>query len=380
MSGPERILIRPFQFDDLAVLVAFWNNAFADRRNFYPLTAADFQNRILNCAAFDPQGLILAWQEGQATRSQDSSAQSSGAQLVGIAHALRPAPRSGLYTKWEARHSLALLYVDPVYRNQGIGSRLLRTAENWLYYCPVHVGGAAAPCYGTVEGPRPPFFGSSQRLGVGFQDRLLIHFLTNRGYHIVDPGDISMRLNLTPQPEPELPDLEAIGLRLVPVSHLTPFVGQEPEGREEYTLWGDNGGEPYMGYVLVNDENLLQAHISWYPMRQPGAAAIAGFWVSPRLRGHGLGRYLLDRALYDLIHSQPPWGGYDTVEVQTHLIHHAQAAALYERRGFITEMAWVNLAKECAVRGVQSTENVSILTEQSSLRQDSIALSQEDGI
>ena len=62
MSNPERILIRPFRFDDLSALVEFWNKAFADRRNFYSLTAADFQNRILNCTAFDPQGLILAWQ------------------------------------------------------------------------------------------------------------------------------------------------------------------------------------------------------------------------------------------------------------------------------------------------------------------------------
>ena len=357
MSNPERILIRPFRFDDLLALVEFWNKAFADRRNFYSLTAADFQNRILNCTAFDPQGLILAWQEGPATRLRDSQVrdsqvQYSQPQLVGIAHALRPAPRSGLYAKWEARHCLALLYVDPSHRNQGIGSRLLRTAENWLYYCPVHVGGAGQPCYGTLEGPRPPFFGSSQRLGVGIQDRSLLNFLTQRGYHIVDPGDISMRLKLTPRPEPELPDLEGIGLKIVPVSNLMPFGGEEPEGREEYTLWGDNGGEPYRGYVLVTGDNLLQAHISWYPMRQPRAAAIAGFWVAPRLREHGLGRYLLDRALYDLVHSQPPGGGYDTVEVQTHLVHHAKAAAFYERRGFVTEMAWVNLAKECAIRGV----------------------------
>jgi GNAT superfamily N-acetyltransferase len=85
-------------------------------------------------------------------------------------------------------------------------------------------------------------------------------------------------------------------------------------------------------------------------MRQAGHAAIAGFWVAPSLRGHGLGRYLLDRALVEQMHAPPPWGGYRTVEVQTHLVKHAQAAALYERRGFEIEMAWVNMSKECAVR------------------------------
>jgi GNAT superfamily N-acetyltransferase len=96
-------------------------------------------------------------------------------------------------------------------------------------------------------------------------------------------------------------------------------------------------------------------------MKQPGTAAIAGFWVAPLLRGHGIGRYLLNRTLYDLIHASQPWGDYDRVEVQTHLVQHATAAALYEKRGFITEMAWVNLVKQCAVRGTQSsTESMGL--------------------
>jgi GNAT superfamily N-acetyltransferase len=89
-------------------------------------------------------------------------------------------------------------------------------------------------------------------------------------------------------------------------------------------------------------------------MKQAGCAAIAAFWVAPSLRGNGLGRYLLDRTLYDLRHSPSPWGDYDTVEVQTHLLHHAQAAALYQRRGFEIDAAWVNMIKECAVRRAKS--------------------------
>jgi GNAT superfamily N-acetyltransferase len=337
----EHTRLLPFQKSDLASLIDFWNNAFADRRNFYPITAADFQRRVLACEAFDPAGLILAWHE-----SQDGSSQ-----LVGMVHAFRPTPQSGLYAKWEQRHNLALLYVEPTHRRQGIGSRLLRAAENWLYYCPVYVGGPAQPCYGTIEGPRPPFFGSSQRMGISVHDSLLINFLAHRGYHVVDAGDVSLGLTLTPRPEPAMPELDSLGLRLVAISHEHPFSGHEPEGREEYTLYGDNGGAPYFGYVLVNGENTLQAHISWYPMRQAGHAAIAGFWVAPSLRGRGLGRYLLDLTLYDLVHSPSQRGDYHTVEVQTHWVKHAQAAALYQRAGFEVEMAWVNMSKECAVRG-----------------------------
>ncbi len=342
----EHIRLQPFQKNDLASLVDFWNNAFVDRRNFYPITAADFENRVLNCEAFDPNGLILAWHE-----TQDGSSQ-----LIGLVHAFRPTPQRGLYAKWEQRHTLALLYVAPAYRRQGTGSRLLRAAENWLYYCPIHVGGSAQPCYGTMEGPTPPFFGSTQRMGVSVHDNLLINFLAHRGYRVVDAGDVSMRIQRLAHLDsmPESPDLASLGLQLVPISHEHPFSGREPKGREEYSLYGANGGAPYVGYVLVTGENMLQAHISWYPMRQTGCAAIAGFWVAPRLRGHGLGRYLLRRALYDQLHSPPPWGDYHTVEVQTHLVNHARAAALYERSGFEIEMAWVNMSKECAVRGVHS--------------------------
>lgn len=382
MAVLKRTLLRPFQAGDLDALVTFWNNAFAGQRNFYPITAGDFQSRILDCAAFDPHGLILAWHE----------AGGQPAQLAGLVHAFRPAPQSALYAKWEARHNLALLYVEPAYRRQGIGSRLLAAAENWLYYCPVFAGGGALPCYGAVEGPRQPFFGGSQRLGISIHDRSLINFLAYRGYRIIDPGDVSMRLKLTEHPEPPRPDLAALGLTLKSISHTSPFRGSEPPGREEYALWGDNGGSPYFGYVLVSGDNLLQAHISWYPMKQPGMAAIAGFWVAPELREHGLGRYLLDRTLYDLIHSPLPATGYDTdpgqgpvetgsgagsrtsvkthtvefefakyqqvefhtVEVETHLVNHAKAVALYERRGFVTETAWVNMIKECTVRGGRS--------------------------
>ena len=346
MKVIEHTRLRPFQKNDLAPLVDFWNNAFVDRRNFYPISAGCFHKRILACDAFHPDGLILAWHTGY-----DGSPQ-----LVGFVHALRPAQKDGLYRRWEPRHNIAMLYVDPAHRRQGIGSRLLRAAEGWLYYCPVHFGGPAQPCYGTVEGLQPPFFGSSQRLGISVHDSTLIHFLTHRGYHISDAGDVSMLATLTPRPVPTPPNLDALGLQRIEISHEQPFTGSEPVGREEYSLYGNNHGAPYAGTILINAEKLLQAHISWYPMQQAGHAAIAGFWVAPSLRGKGLGRYLLDHALDELYDAPPPRGGFATVEVQTHLMNHAQAAALYARRGFEVAMAWVNMSKECSVRGVKPPE------------------------
>ena len=332
-AAPVRI--QPFLPRDLPDLVAFWNQAFAARRNFAPITAADFQARILDCPAVDPAGLFLAWEHPPA----------GAARLVGLAHALRPAPPRGIYAKWEPQHTLALLYVDPAFRRQGIGARLLQTAENWLYYCPVWIGSQTQAAYGTVEGPQPPFFGGTQQLGLNAQDTDLLHFLAHRGYRVHDPGALTLTLTLGARPQPPAPAWTALGLRPVAISHRAPFQGREPTGREELGFWGDNGGAPYGGWVVVDGDDLLVGHLTWYPMRQPGWAAIAGFWVAPALRGQGIGRWLLDQTLHALHHAPAPLGGFTHVEVQTHLTHHPQASALYERRGFLPAAAWVTLVK-----------------------------------
>lgn len=338
MTTVTHTQLRPFVADDLPALVAFWNKAFADRRNFAPISAASFRARVLENPCFDPRGLVLAWHQPP----------DSDPMLVGLAHAFRPPPHTGVYAKWGAHHYLALLYVAPAFRHQGIGSRLLAAVESWLYYCPVYAGSRIAPAYGVIEGPKPPFFGSTQRMGINAHDSELIRFLAQRGYRAVDPGDVSMVADLAPQVErepPTAPDLAALGLELARFDHVRPFSGQEPPGREEYTYWGHNDGAPYAGLALVDGEKRLHAHISWYPMHQPGSVALVALWLAPDLRGQGLGRYLLDQGLYEMVHSPAPRGGYHRVELETHLVRHAAATAMYQRRGFQIDAAWVNLVK-----------------------------------
>ncbi len=334
MKPTSRVTLRPFQPEDFAALVPFWNEAFANRPNFQALTESHFRRRVLECPAFDPHGLILAWHQGNGAVPQ----------LAGLVHAFRPAPSAGVYAAWEARHAIALIYVQPQFRAQGIGSRLLQAAENWLYYCPVFVGHFSQPCYGSVEGPRPPLFGSSQHMAISARETALIHFLARRGYRAVEAGDVTLAAELPVQPRPPAAcDLEAAGLRVVTVSDQEPFTGREPAGREAYTLW--RGGDPYAGLVLVDADGLLQAHVYWYPLPGAGRAAIGGFWVASARRRQGLGRYLLDRALAELAQAAPPRGGYGTVEVLTHLAAHPAAVAMYQRRGFEVVDAWVNLVK-----------------------------------
>jgi GNAT superfamily N-acetyltransferase len=338
-ATPPRTLLRSFAPEDLDPLVAFWNRAFAGRRNFSPLAAVDFQDRVLDCAAFDPAGLILAWHTVGHTAAQTTT-------LVGMVHAFRPPPASPAYAGWGRHHTLALIYVEPEMRRQGIGERLLRAAENWLYYCPVFVASQAQPCYGALEAPRPPFFGSTQRMGIAAGESELIRFLAHRGYRAHDPGEISLRLaHLGTRAQPPLPDLEAQGLRLVYFSHLDPFMGHEQPDRQDYSHWPNRPDLPYAGLGLVDQAEALQGHISWFPMRQAGWAAVANFWLASPLRGRGLGSQLLDHALYAMAHAPAPHGGYQAVEVQSHLVHHPRAVALYQRRGFEIDEAWVSLVK-----------------------------------
>ena len=366
VTTSSRVILRPFSEHDLPALVSLWNEAFADRRNYVQLTVETFEQRILFCPAHDNSGLILAWHE------TGSSGQDPSPALVGFVHAFKPSPRSGQYVKWKAEHQIAVLYVDPSYRRQGIGGRLMQAAENWLYYCPVHITGETLPCYGTIEGPKPPFFGSTERLGIAAEETDLLHFLASRGYAIRDAGDVTMTLDIAKHrpATPQTLDLDRWGLSIRPVDNAHPFDGSEPSGREEYSLWGDNDGYPYAALVLVDAGGQLHGHISWYPIPSAniigkdrtsdqdidGASgmgdkiALSHFWLSPDLRGKELGSYLLDLGLHAMSEPNPNFPGLCSngpryIELHTHLLHNERAVALYQRRGFQIEVAWVKLVK-----------------------------------
>jgi GNAT superfamily N-acetyltransferase len=326
-----------------AELLRFWNAAFAGQRSFRPLTAPEWQQRVQDAPAFDPRGLILAVAE-------------SGA-VVGGVHALRPAPRQGIYQLYDPRHHIAWLMVAPAWRGQGLGRRLLQAAENYLYYCPVYFAAETTPLYGTVEDARPPLFGSSQRMGLSLTtDRPAIDWLARRGYVVREPGDVSLARSLDgPLRPPADPDWAALGLSPRAISHQQPWTGP---GYDELRLWGTGSGWPYAGTVLVDGDGAAVARIVWRPdaagdhsgrsvspdaterAATSAGAAIVRLDVRPAWQGRGLGSYLLARALAEMAAA-----GYARVEVQTHVVKHPRSHELYARRGFMLVDAWASLVK-----------------------------------
>lgn len=328
MVTDSMIKLTTYRPEHAAAIVAFWNAAFAGRRNFRVLVAAEWQARVVEAPAFDPQGLILAV--------------TGDGQVIGGVHGLRPAPEEGVYRLYQPRHHVAWLMVREGWRRQGIGSRLLQAVESWLYYCPVHFATETTPLYGSVEGPWPPLFGSSQRMGVSLrQDRGLIDWLVRRGYRIVEAGDVSLARDLHEgEPAPHGPGWDVLGLRPVGLSEEHPWTGP---GYDELRLWGTNHGRPYAGTVLADSTGRAVGRIVWIAAEGPGAGrgAILRLDVAEGWRGRGLGSYLLDRALHEMARQ-----GLRRVEVQTHVQHHPAAFELYQRRHFVPEEAWANLVKQ----------------------------------
>ena len=315
--------LAPFSPAHLPALVAFLNRVLTGRRHWAPITAADFTERVLEQPAFDPNGLILAWAAGQ---------------VVGGAHAIKPPPLLPVYEEHEPRHHVAWLAVEPDFKGQGVGNRLLRAAESYLYYCPVHFAWQTAPFYGIIEKLWVPWYGSTERIGVSVvHDKALIEWLGQRGYQVVRPGDVSMLASLAERKRPAEAGLARCDLSLTPVNERSPWRGDEPFYR--LRGWGANGGRPYQGLVVADCERAVGS-VAWYPLPDGATAALAWIGLERAYRGLHFGSYLLDSALVEIAGQ-----GYRNVEVHVHTKDSPEAFALFRRRGFEVIDYWVNLVK-----------------------------------
>jgi ribosomal protein S18 acetylase RimI-like enzyme len=307
----------------LPALVAFLNQALVGHRHWTPITEADFTERVLAQPGFDPKGLILA---------------RIGDDIVGGVHAVKPAAQMLAQRNAEPRHHIAWLAVAPMHRAQRVGDRLLRAAENYLYYCPVYFAAQCAPFYGILETLWVPWYGSTERMGVSaLYDQELIAWLSRRGYIVTNAGDVSMAASLHGRERPADPGLLDRGLRLILINERHPWHGDEPF--YQLRAWGHNSGRQYQGLVVADGERAVGS-VTWYPLPDGMTAALAWIGLERAYRGLRFGSYLLDRALVEMSHR-----GYLNVEVHVHSKNSPEAFSLFKRRGFNVIDYWVNLVK-----------------------------------
>ena len=141
----------------LPALIGFLNAAFAGHRHYAPITEADFAERVLVQPAFDPQG----------SDPRDGRGRGSSARCTRSSHRVRSRQTGAA----EPRHHVAWLAVEPEYRKQRLGMRLLNAAENYLYYCPMYFAAQNAPFYGIIERLWVPWYGSTESMAISASQR-----------------------------------------------------------------------------------------------------------------------------------------------------------------------------------------------------------------
>jgi ribosomal protein S18 acetylase RimI-like enzyme len=323
MVSTDTVQFLVFSPADTEPLVAFLNRVLQSQRHWAPISPADFRQRVVDQSAFDPAGLLLAWADGQ---------------VIGGVHAIKPPAPTSIYKNIEPRHIIAWLAVDPAYRGQRIGSWLMTAAEDYLYYCPAHFACQMTPFYGITENLWMPWYGSTERMGISaMHDKALITWLSERGYQVVQPGDVSMAATLHDRQRPIDSTFSRKGLRLVPINERSPWSGEETHYR--LRGWDHNGGRQYQGLVVADGDRAVGSAV-WYPLPDGLTAALAWFGLERQYRSLRFGSYLLDRALVEMAHR-----GYLYVELHVQTNKQPAAFAMFRRRGFHVIDYWVNLVK-----------------------------------
>jgi ribosomal protein S18 acetylase RimI-like enzyme len=290
------------------------------------VVAEEFRRRVLDHPGFQAGGLLLGVEPG--------------GRLLGAVHAIVPPVSIPRFASLAGQGSILGPYVRREARGRGVGRGLLSEAERHLSGdCRTGtVHGLRAPFYHWQEGPRQPYCGSTEMIGLSVADGSLIDFLAAAGYRPVREQEVSLLAPLR-RFEARLPALD--GLCFVRTSGERSWPGPVAwvAGEEAGYGYERYGPMAYDTLAVVRGETIM-GHCQWYPMRQAGRAALYDLRLDASLRGRGLGRALLEGGMAAMAKA-----GYRETELHASPERNAVAFRMYRRLGFREVAHWIALEK-----------------------------------
>jgi ribosomal protein S18 acetylase RimI-like enzyme len=291
-----------------------------------PIVAAEFEQRVLSHPGFEADGLLLAiGAEGE---------------VLGAAHAIAPPVSLPRFASLAGQGFLFGPYVRSGSRGRGIGGALLDEAERHLKDdCPsLSIHGLRSPFYHWQEGPRQPYCGSTEMIGLGSDDTGLLGFLDARGYRRAAAHEVSLWTRLR-RFEFDPPRLQ--GHRFLRIRGSDPWPGSVAWATGELSGYGYEryGSMAYDTVAVAQGETIL-GHCQWYPMREVGRAALYDLRLDPSLRGRGIGRALLDGGLAAMAEE-----GFLEAELHASPERNPVAFPMYQQLGFREVANWIVLEK-----------------------------------
>lgn len=319
----------------LRPLVSFWNKEFADRRNFFPITESIFRQRVVEKnypeEPFDPDGLILAVDN-----------RPEGKAVVGMIHCGVRSEEfcTAVYDHWSGGDQpyVAFFAVAGSCRYRGIGTALWHAAESYFYKSgcferPVVDSQCLNPFYGNSDGLYPPFWGTTEGVGVSWDDTSTRRFLSLQGYEPVQRA-VSLEMSLgtfRPFRSGAEKALAEKGFTLQWLAGRRPNLG----GKVNETLLSNVDGTGGSMCCLKGD--VVVGALASYSMDdvQPNKTAIYDFETLSEYRGLGIGKAML----WELLSRLRDDGG-TTCEVTTIPSISPQADVLYRQAGFRPVAEW----------------------------------------
>jgi ribosomal protein S18 acetylase RimI-like enzyme len=300
---------RSFRNTDPPALVEIWNEAFTGRGVVHLRHSTPLEHYVFAKPYFDPAGLILAEENGVG---------------VGVVHAGFGANESETDVS-AAAGVVCLIGVRPAFRRRGIGTELLRRAEEYLR------GRGATALYAGPMRPLNPFYlglyGGTELPGFLASDALADPFFTHRGYRAYQTSLVFHRRLDKPV---TTVDARFPALRTRYELRITPRKGAG-------TWWQEASlglVEPFDFQLLEKQGGKLAAQTAVWEMEgfswrwnQP-SVGLTELEVRPDVRRQGLAKFMVTQILRYL---QEQFFG--IVEAQT-LEQNEAAVRLYRAAGF----------------------------------------------